>query len=583
MKHISKIIPATVAILGCLVLVGCVMTSSNKRSIGSENAGTKEGEAVYLAGNPVEEKQPEEAKGCIIMEYEFYSADKEDTAFAVPPLVEEDGIQYRFTGEVSYEVAEIMEVMGTYRELATEDKEDISETIEYMGSNGKTYLLEVQDMIPWSEKTAIQVPVREEVKYLNQTEKPEILTEKEILYYDENTGKDEVVTGLLKDWQITDSRWQQAEPIKGIFTGNSENVSVWSIEGFQDVCVAQDAATPAWAGYEQDVVQILGLDSSRYRVTGARWDGAAKKEGEILIRKAFYDCEAYVSDYLAVYEGMRETIGYQAKVFYYLPAQLLDLEERNVGEISKLYRMIARATYEEIPEEAKADHEAERMELLETYQAYNPAVSGLIQIPGTVLNHPVMYTPEEEGYYLNRDLDGKNNSHGVPFFSLESRPGEKGGNSIIYGHNIRIHEKDVFGELNGYAEAEYYRQHPIIELTTATGVSKWLIFAYYLVDLSDENAFRYDETHYFQSAETFAKYMDEVKKRNFLQVPVETGVRDSYLTLSSCSVELSGSGSNRMVVMAKRLAEGEEYGMMTAQAVNSASPLLPDRLSCVSG
>ena len=175
MKHISKIIPATVAILGCLVLVGCVMTSSNKRSIGSENAGTKEGEAVYLAGNPVEEKQPEEAKGCIIMEYEFYSADKEDTAFAVPPLVEEDGIQYRFTGEVSYEVAEIMEVMGTYRELATEDKEDISETIEYMGSNEKTYLLEVQDRIPWSEKTAIQVPVREEVKYLNQTEKPEIL------------------------------------------------------------------------------------------------------------------------------------------------------------------------------------------------------------------------------------------------------------------------------------------------------------------------------------------------------------------------------------------------------------------------
>lgn len=67
------------------------------------------------------------------------------------------------------------------------------------------------------------------------------------------------------------------------------------------------------------------------------------------------------------------------------------------------------------------------LELLAMYEDYNADVVGILRIPGTVLNHPVVQTPDEEDYYLLRGLDGEYNSHGVPFLSAQSQmEGEEG-------------------------------------------------------------------------------------------------------------------------------------------------------------
>ena len=59
--------------------------------------------------------------------------------------------------------------------------------------------------------------------------------------------------------------------------------------------------------------------------------------------------------------------------------------------------------------------------LLQKYQDYNSDVVGIIRIEGTVLNHPIVQTVEDEVYYLYKDLDKKYNSHGVPFLSKDSQ------------------------------------------------------------------------------------------------------------------------------------------------------------------
>lgn len=216
--------------------------------------------------------------------------------------------------------------------------------------------------------------------------------------------------------------------------------------------------------------------------------------------------------------------------------------------------------------------------LLQKYQDYNSDVVGIIKIEGTVLNHPIVQTVEDEEYYLYKDLDKKYNSHGVPFLSKDSKMEGQGGNCVVYGHNIYKISRDVFADLMGYKDVEYYKEHPVIETVSESGTRKWLIFAYFIVDNSDADPFQYSDVTSFMSERAFEEYIYEVQKRNWLDVPLDLSMGDTILTLSSCSKELAGSGTNRMVVMAKQLDKDEDYFATVEGAKNALSPLLPEKL-----
>lgn len=216
--------------------------------------------------------------------------------------------------------------------------------------------------------------------------------------------------------------------------------------------------------------------------------------------------------------------------------------------------------------------------LLQKYQDYNSDVVGIIRIDGTVLNHPIVQTVEDEEYYLYKDLDKKYNSHGVPFLSKDSQMEGQGDNCVVYGHNIYKISRDVFADLMGYKDVEYYKEHPVIETVSESGTRKWLIFAYFIVDNSDADPFQYSDVTSFMSERAFEDYIYEVQKRNWLDVPLDLSMGDTILTLSSCSKELAGSGTNRMVVMAKQLDNDEDYFATVEGAKNALSPLLPEKL-----
>lgn len=216
--------------------------------------------------------------------------------------------------------------------------------------------------------------------------------------------------------------------------------------------------------------------------------------------------------------------------------------------------------------------------LLQKYQDYNSDVVGIIRIDGTVLNHPIVQTVEDEEYYLYKDLDKKYNSHGVPFLSKDSQMEGQGSNCVVYGHNIYKISRDVFADLMGYKDVEYYKEHPVIETVSESGTRKWLIFAYFIVDNSDADPFQYSDVTSFMSERAFEDYIYEVQKRNWLDVPLDLSMGDTILTLSSCSKELAGSGTNRMVVMAKQLDNDEDYFATVEGAKNALSPLLPEKL-----
>ena len=266
-------------------------------------------------------------------------------------------------------------------------------------------------------------------------------------------------------------------------------------------------------------------------------------------------------------------LGLLAYCFLKHPEEPAGIPTPFIAQVPKEQESTKTESIPEIYEQRKDD-----LALLLKYQEYNSDVVGLIRIEGTVLNHPIVQTPSDEDYYLYKDLDKKYNSHGVPFLSANSLMEGQGGNRILYGHNIHKRTKDVFAELSGYEELSFYQKHPIIETVSKSGTRRWLIVAYFLVDNADEEPFRYSDVTTFLSKQDFDSYFEEVSIRNWLDVPMELSIDDTFLTLSSCSNELAGSGTNRMVVISKQLNKDDDVSSIVASTTMKESPLLPKRL-----
>ena len=77
----------------------------------------------------------------------------------------------------------------------------------------------------------------------------------------------------------------------------------------------------------------------------------------------------------------------------------------------------------------------------ERLRELNPDIIAWIYAPGTRINYPVVYSPDD--YYLRRDLEGKYNSHGTIYTRKGDFPGRA---AIIYGHNMR--DNTMFGTVD---------------------------------------------------------------------------------------------------------------------------------------
>ena len=212
------------------------------------------------------------------------------------------------------------------------------------------------------------------------------------------------------------------------------------------------------------------------------------------------------------------------------------------------------------------------------YKRINPETVGMIRIPGTVLNHPLMMSASNEGFYLNHDFLKRVNANGTPFLAAASNLTVPAGNAVAYGHNIRLGRKDIFQPIAEYEKLSFYKTHPCVEMVLADRTVSYLVFAYFIVDTADEDTFVYWQDMYFSEEERFREYMEEVKKRNWLNTEIDCERTDTYLTLSSCSVELARSGTNRMVLLCRALRAGESPQMYTNGATMAAAPLLPSKL-----
>ena len=187
-------------------------------------------------------------------------------------------------------------------------------------------------------------------------------------------------------------------------------------------------------------------------------------------------------------------------------------------------------------------------EAIRVLQAENKDSIGWINIPGTLVDYPVVRGQDNE-FYLDHDIKGKKAKHGTIFMDFRNNvPLDE--NTIIYGHNMK--DKQMFGDLQKYLKASYYNQYnSTIYLFTSEGVTKWKIFSvyttttdfYYIVPTFD------GDINYQQ------RYIDEIRARSLIDCDIDVQPTDKILTLSTCDYTYK---NGRLAVHARLLRDDED-------------------------
>lgn len=186
-----------------------------------------------------------------------------------------------------------------------------------------------------------------------------------------------------------------------------------------------------------------------------------------------------------------------------------------------------------LPPKNETDSEAvEQVKtFFDTLYEKNPDVGAYLKIPGSQIDYPVMYTPDDEEYYLRRDFDKNHSYYGTPFFETDCA--DDGGVKIIHGHHIT--GKKMFGELLYYENKYYFDSHKEVHLYTKDGDSVYTVFAALYTTGDDKHTIYTRGADGLYTKEAFDKYISDIKNMAVMRddtVNIEIG--DEILLLSTC-------------------------------------------------
>ena len=197
----------------------------------------------------------------------------------------------------------------------------------------------------------------------------------------------------------------------------------------------------------------------------------------------------------------------------------------------------------------------------EYYEKNNDCI-GWLKVDDMVIDYPVMQTPDNEDYYLDRDFDGNSSSAGCLIMDTDSVVGDgtlehdyqdgtkPSTNLIIHGHNLR--NGSMFGDLDKYRKQDFEKQHSIIKFSSLYEEREYEIVSVFLSQVyrMDQDVFKYYKFFEADTKEEFDDYYKNVKKLQLYDTGVTAEFGDEFITLSVCAYHVE---NGRLVVTAKRI------------------------------
>ncbi len=182
--------------------------------------------------------------------------------------------------------------------------------------------------------------------------------------------------------------------------------------------------------------------------------------------------------------------------------------------------------------------------------ADNTDFIGWLYIPGTKVGYPVMYTPEDEEFYLRKNYDKEYSTAGSLFVSKYSDVVKPTDNVVIYGHNMKA--GTMFHDLLNYQDESYYQEHKTVVFNTIYGNAEYEVIAAFQTNIKEveDTSFKYYQFFDADTAAEFDEYVNNCKALTPYDIPVTAKYGDKLITLSTCSYH---TDEGRYVVVAKRV------------------------------
>lgn len=177
----------------------------------------------------------------------------------------------------------------------------------------------------------------------------------------------------------------------------------------------------------------------------------------------------------------------------------------------------------------------------------NPDLVGWLYVPGTVINYPVVQSPEWVNYYLTRDFYGQDSKHGAIYADEMADIRRPSDNVTIYGHKMK--DGSMFASLFEYSNKAFYDANPVIDFNTIYEDHSYQIFSVFITT-ANEGGFDY---HLFVDGteEEFNAFVAKCKELSLYDTGVDVNYGDKLITLSTCEHNVS---NGRYVVVAKQIS-----------------------------
>ncbi|MCR4686779.1 MAG: class B sortase [Lachnospiraceae bacterium] len=211
----------------------------------------------------------------------------------------------------------------------------------------------------------------------------------------------------------------------------------------------------------------------------------------------------------------------------------------------------------------KEEEEEEKVilpEYLPFYEQNNDMV-GWIRLDGTVIDYPVMHTPDyvdEDGIigqkYIHRDFNGEESTSGAIFIDFRCTMDPRSDNLILYGHHMR--NGTMFKAIMNYEKKEFYEEHKIIEFDTLYEKGEYEVFSAFRDRIYNSTDTNY-KFYYFIDSETkedFDYNIENLCSKSLYDTGIVPEYGDDIIMLVTCAYH---TNEGRFVVCARKIKDEE--------------------------
>lgn len=184
--------------------------------------------------------------------------------------------------------------------------------------------------------------------------------------------------------------------------------------------------------------------------------------------------------------------------------------------------------------------------LQEQYEK-NPDLAGWLTVPGTRIDYPVMYSPDEPERYLHANFEVSYSFAGLPFLDAACDP--ESGNRIIYAHNML--DGSMFRTLLEYQQKDFWQRNQVISFSTLYEEQEYEVVAafYDKVYKKTDTNFKFYQFYDTSDQSRFDEAMAYYREHALYDTGVTAQCGDELITLVTCAYQTE---NGRFVVVARK-------------------------------